>query len=80
MGQCFYGRLKDWGFNKGFQQLLEDDEISCLSFDCDGTLINSMNYYWKTWDLVVRHFGLVLGDKPFTITRFTQEFGGRSVE
>lgn len=43
-----------------FSALLQHDQISCLSFDCDGTLMNTMNYYWKTWDSLVKHYRLIL--------------------
>lgn len=35
-----------------------DDKIEALVFDCDGTLVNSMEYFWVGWEQLVAKYEL----------------------
>ncbi|CAD7945291.1 unnamed protein product [Amoebophrya sp. A25] len=44
---------------------LDDDKVEALIFDCDGTLVNSMEYFWQGWEVLCKKYEL-----NFPKTRF----------
>eukprot|EP00392_Amoebophrya_sp_AT5.2_P005336 g5345.t1 len=70
--------------------VLRYELLKGLSFDCDGTLINSMEWYWYTWDTGMRekHYKSTQEEEQyrvhlpkkdiFTYDSFMRVYGGQS--
>ena len=56
------------------ENIVLEEELEGLIFDCDGTLVDSMPGYWLSWYETCQHFGLI-----FTQERF-YELAGVPVE
>merc|ERR1712224_465548 len=40
-------------------------DIEALVFDCDGTLVNTMPYYWSSWEGLIAKYNLNFSQKRF---------------
>lgn len=45
--------------------VVNEEELQGLIFDCDGTLVDTMPAYWKSWVEVTGHYGLKLTKRRF---------------
>ena len=60
----FFGTVLEM-FDKPVGYRVEEDELEALIFDCDGTLVDTMPAYYKSWTMINEKYGLELSEERF---------------